>query len=130
MNNTSKRKLATAHSDLQLLAHAVDKVFPIQVICGERNKIEQEKAVISGASKLNYPNSKHNINPSKGRFKSHAIDCVPDPDNNPATLDWGDIESFEQMCLVFEQKADELGIPIRLGRDFKFKDYPHIELRY
>lgn len=130
MNNTSKRKLATAHSDLQLLAHAVDKVFPIQVICGVRDKLEQEKALANGFSKLSYPNSKHNINPSKGRFKSHAIDCVPDPDNNPATLDWNDIEAFEKMCLVFEQKADELNIPIRLGRDFKFKDYPHIELRY
>lgn len=128
MNDTSKRKLATAHDDLQLLANAVDKVYPIQVICGVRSEKEQNDAKKNGKSEKAYPESKHNINPKAGRFKSHAIDCVPDPDRNPATLDWKDFDEFNLMCEVFEQKADELGIRIRLGRDFKFKDYPHIEL--
>lgn len=129
MNDTSRRKLATAHDDLQLLANAVDKVLPIQVICGVRGEKEQNEAQKTGKSEKNYPDSKHNLNPNAGRFKSHAIDCVPDPDRNPATIDWHDTLEFEKMCLVFEQKADELNIKIRLGRDFKFKDYPHFELR-
>jgi peptidoglycan L-alanyl-D-glutamate endopeptidase CwlK len=128
MNKTSLKKLATAHDELQMLAHAVDKVYPIQVICGERDEKAQNEAVKIGASKLKFPNSKHNINQAVGRFKSHAIDCVPDPDKNPATIEWNEIDEFEKMCLVFEQKADELNIKIRLGRDFKFKDYPHCEL--
>jgi peptidoglycan L-alanyl-D-glutamate endopeptidase CwlK len=122
MNKTSLAKLSTCHSDIIRLAEAVDKVFPVQCICGYRNESEQNKAFQSGYSKLKYPNSKHNKKPSL------AGDFVPDPDNNPATLDWNDIEAFELMCLTFEQKADELGIKIRLGRDFKFKDYPHCEL--
>lgn len=122
MNKTSLKKLSTCHPDIQRLAHAVDKDFPIQCICGERNELDQTKAYESGASRKKYPDSKHNKRPSL------AGDFVPDPDNNPATLDWGDIKSFELMCLTFEQKADELGIKIRLGRDFKFKDFPHVEL--
>lgn len=129
MNNTSLIKLKTCDYRLILLAHEVDKRFPIQIICGERNEKDQEHAYQNGMSKLRFPNSKHNINKEQGRAKSHALDAVPDPDNNPATLNWNDIEAFELMCLTFEQVADELGVKIRLGRDFKFKDFPHIELR-
>lgn len=122
MNKTSLAKLKTCHPDIIRLAEAVDKDFPIQCICGERNEIEQNKAFNSGYSKKKYPQSKHNQRPSL------AGDFVPDPDRNPATLDWDDIKSFELMCLMFEQKADELDIKIRLGRDFSFRDFPHIEL--
>lgn len=63
---------------------------------------------------------------------SLAADFVPDPDRNPATLNWDDTIEFEKMCLVFEQKADELDIKIRLGRDMNLghgrRDYPHVEL--
>ena len=123
MNKTSKNKLKTCHPDIVKLANAVDAVFPIQCICGKRNQKAQDHAYKSGMSKLKYPNSKHNREPL-----SLAGDFVPDPDKNPATLEWGDIKSFELMCLTFEQKAEELGIKIRLGRDFKFKDFPHVEL--
>lgn len=122
MNKTSLEKLKTCHEKLISLVSAVNETFQIQVICGIRNEKEQNEAVKNGYSKLAYPNSKHNKKPSL------AVDVVPDPDRNPATLEWGDIKSFELMCLSFEQKADELGIKIRLGRDFKFKDFPHIEL--
>lgn len=128
MNETSKKKLATCHDDLQLLANAVDGVFPIQITCGERGEKEQNEAFEKGNSKKKFPESKHNLNPEKGRFKSHALDAVPDPDRNPRTLDWKDLNAFAIMCEVFSQKADELDIKIRLGKDFKFRDWPHIEL--
>ncbi len=128
MNKTSLKKLITAHDDLQMIAHAVDRIYPIQVICGERNEKEQNTAHEVGNSKLDFPNSKHNVNLKENRFKSHAIDIVPDPDRNPGTLEWGDTEAFETMLLVVEQVADNLDIKIRLGRDFKFRDFPHIEL--
>jgi hypothetical protein len=32
------------------------------------------------------------------------------------------------MCEHVEEIAKRLGIKIRLGRDFSFKDWPHIEL--
>ena len=128
MNKRSLEKLSTCHKDIQRLAMAVDKVFPLQCICGSRDKKSQDEAYRNGFSKLKFPDSKHNINKEKGRLQSHAGDFVPDPDNNPKTLDWNDIEAFELMCLTFEQKADELGIKIRLGRDFRFVDWPHVEI--
>ena len=121
MNKTSLKKLSTAMKELQTLAHEVDSTYPIQVICGERGEEDQRKAYEAGMSKLKFPNSAHNKHPS------HAIDCIPDPDRNPGTADFGDIEEFEKMCKHFEAAAEKLGIKIILGRDFRFKDFPHIE---
>lgn len=122
MNQTSIKKLNTCHPDLIRLASAVDLRYPIQVICGHRNLVEQNEAVARGNSKLMYPMSKHNKIPSR------AMDIVPDPDKNPATIDFNDIKEFEKMCKIIEEVAKELGIKVRLGKHFKFKDYPHVEL--
>lgn len=128
MNESSLKKLNTCHEKIIFLAVEVNKEFPIQCICGERNELDQLKAYESGMSRVKWPNSKHNVNKEAGREKSHAGDFVPDPDRNPKTLDWGDIKSFEEMCKVFEKVAKKHNIKIRLGRDFRFKDFPHIEL--
>lgn len=128
MTEASLKRLDECHDDLKRLALAVDSVYPIQIICGERKEKEQNEAFERGASKKKFPDSKHNVNIEKGRFKSHALDAVPDPDKNPKTLDWKDLQAFAVMCEVFAQKADELGIKIRQGKDFKFRDFPHQEL--
>ena len=122
MNKTSRLKLESCHINIIRLALAVDAVYPIQCVCGFRDNSAQQKAFDEGKSKKKPGESKHNRKPS------WAADFVPDPDRNPGTLDWDDTIEFEKMCLVFEQKADELDIKIRLGRDFSFKDYPHVEL--
>lgn len=128
MTELSEKRLSECHDNLVKLIKAVDTVYPIQVICGERKEKEQNEAFERGASKKKFPESKHNINPEKGRLKSHAVDIVPDPDKNPKTLDWKDLREFAIMCEVVAQKADELGIKIRQGKDFKFRDFPHQEL--
>lgn len=128
MNETSLKKISTCHPDLIKLAHAVDEVYPIQVICGIRDEKDQNEAFEKKLSRKKFPNSKHNINPAKDRLQSHAMDVVPDPDNNPKTLDWKDLNAFAIMCEVVAQKADELNIKIRLGKDFSFRDLPHVEL--
>jgi peptidoglycan L-alanyl-D-glutamate endopeptidase CwlK len=122
VNTTSLNKLKTCHPTLIKLAMAVDAVYPIQVICGHRDKAAQDEAEKHGKSELKWPNSRHNKTPAE------ALDFVPDPDRNPATISWMDLKEFEIACLVFESKAEELGIKIRLGRDFKAIDFPHIEL--
>ncbi len=119
MNSSSLKKLATCHPDIQRLAHAVDEVFKIHCVCGYRDFHDQEVAFRSGKSQLKPGESKHNKKPAM------AGDFVP---GDGSKVDWEDIPAFEIMCLTFEQKADELGIKIRLGRDFSFKDYPHFEL--
>jgi len=126
LSKSSIAKLITCESDLQMLVHAVNKRFPVQVAYGERGEKEQNECYKNGTSKLKFPDSKHNINKKLGRFKSHAVDLIPDPDKNPATVDWKDHEQFEIMCLTVRQVADELNIRVRLGEDWG--DMPHVEL--
>lgn len=122
MNNDSLARLKTCHPDLIKLIKRVDEIYPIHVICGYRGKEDQDRAFNEKKSKLKFPESKHNKKPSL------AVDIVPDPDRNSKTLSWNDIAAFEIMLLAVESVADEYKIKIRLGRDFKFKDFPHVEL--
>lgn len=122
MTNKSLDRLKECHPDIQRLIERVNQLYPIQVICGYRGKEDQDKAFAENKSKLKFPDSKHNKRPSL------AVDIVPDPDQNPKTIDWTDFDEWEVMCETVAQIADELNIKIRLGRDFKFKDYPHFEL--
>lgn len=67
----SKQRLDTCHRDLRtLFAHAIQD-YDFSIICGHRDKPEQDKAFAEGKSKLKYPNSKHNQNPSL------AVDAAP-----------------------------------------------------
>lgn len=120
MNKLSKRsiqKLNTCHSDLKRLIEAVALEEKCAVICGFRGRYEQEKAYYEGKSRAKWGMSKHNMKPSQ------AVDVVPLP------LDWNNIPSFEKLGAKIIQKADELGIKIKWGRDFNgLKDYPHFEL--
>lgn len=112
----SKERLATCHQDLQDIMNDLIEVMDVSIICGHRGKEEQNKAFNEGNSKLQYPNSKHNKSPSL------AVDVVPYP------IDWNNLVAFERMCGIIEGIAYKRGIKIRLGRDFSFKDFPHIEL--
>jgi peptidoglycan L-alanyl-D-glutamate endopeptidase CwlK len=122
MNQKSLDRLDECHEKLIKLVKRVNEIYPVIVICGHRNKEDQDQCHKEGKSKLEFPNSKHNKKPSM------AVDIGPDPDNDPKTISWSDIKQWEIMCLAIEAAADELDIKIRLGRDFKFKDYPHVEL--
>lgn len=113
----SRERLNTCDVQLQVLCEAVLQEMDITVLCGHRNEVDQNAAFKSGNSKVQFPNSKHNSFPSK------AVDIAPYP------TDWNDIKKFEEMCKLVERVAEKLGIEIKLGRDFSFKDYPHIELR-
>lgn len=113
----SAKKLGTCAQSLQLLCNEVLQELDITVICGTRGEAEQQEAFKTGKSKLQFPNSKHNSLPSQ------AVDIAPYP------VDWNDIKGFENMLTVVERCAEKLNIDIRLGRDFKFRDYPHVELK-
>ena len=122
MNTDSLNRLKSCHPDLIKLIMRLDEIYPVHVTCGYRGKEDQDKAFKEKKSKLKFPDSKHNKTPSL------AVDIVPDPDRNPKTISWTDLKPFEIMCLAVESIADEQGLKIRLGRDFKFKDFPHVEL--
>lgn len=117
LSKTSRQKLNICHSDLIRLIEAVAETERCAVICGFRGRYEQEKAYYTGKSKAKFGQSKHNLKPS------HAVDVVPLP------LDWNDIPAFEKLGEKIMAKADELGIKIKWGKNFKgLADYPHFEL--
>ena len=118
---SSLAKLETVHPDLQRICRELIKELDITVLCGVRGEKEQNAAFVAGHSKLQYPRSKHNKVPSE------AVDIAP-YNAKKKGIDWNDIPAFIDMCKRVERIAKELGIKIRLGRDFSFKDYPHVEL--
>ena len=131
----SKERLSTCHPDLIVLFNEVVKEFDCSVLCGHRNKEDQDKAVASGHSKANFPKGKHNANPS------NAVDVVPYP------VDWDNRERFFYFAgyvwatakiLKFEGKISH---NIRWGGNWRgfdngvidfskntFDDLPHFEL--
>ena len=122
----SLERLEQCHPDIQRLMHEVIKYTDFTVLCGHRDRREQEEAVAQRRSKVHFPNSKHNSLPSQ------AIDIAPYP------IDWNDFQKFEELYRVVKKCAEFLDISIRWGgdwngngdwRDEKFVDMPHYELK-
>lgn len=113
----SKERLLTCDIGLQLLFNEVIKERDCTILCGFRDKEEQEKAFEQGRSKARFGQSKHNSSPSK------AVDVMPYP------INWNDSEGLSDFAGFVLSKAEELGIKIRWGGHFKnFFDGPHYEL--
>lgn len=121
---TSTSRLATCHPEIQRLFNSLINDYDISIICGHRTEEEQNAAVNSGNSKTMWPDSKHNILPSKG------IDAALYP------IDWDDAGRHYMFVGVVRERARHLGIPIRCGADWdsdfatkdqKFNDLVHIE---
>jgi len=121
----SSNKLKTCHPDLQRLFNEVVKHFDCTIICGHRSEEEQSDAYYSGRSRLRYPESKHNKQPSL------ALDVAPYP------INWNDKERFYYFAGVVKGIATQMNIPIRWGGDWDtdtdvhdqtFFDLPHFEL--
>jgi len=121
---TSKKRLSECHPDIQLVFNAVIRHFDHTVICGSRGKLEQDAAFNSGNSRVKFPNSKHNMDPSDG------IDVAPWP------IDWRDEKRFVYLAGFVLGFAAALGIKLRWGGDWdsdtevkdnKFNDYGHFE---
>ena len=127
----SKSELETVHPDLQAVMQEVIKAFNFRVIEGRRGKERQNKLHRQGKSQLQYPESKHNSQPSR------AIDIAPWP------IDWQAHDRFYllaghvQMAAHRLQKEGVINHDIRWGGDWdgdrelddqQFDDLPHFEL--
>lgn len=119
------KRISELDSHLEILVREVNNEYPVFVVCGHRNKEDQELAFAQGFSKVRYPNGKHN------KLPSLAVDLCPYP------IDWNDLKRFREMQAVIMKVAKNLGTKIRSGADFngdgnltndKFVDLPHIEL--
>jgi len=128
----SKKNLDSCHIDLQRICLEVIKLYDFSVICGERSKEAQDKAVREHKSKVVYPNSKHNKRPSE------AVDLAPYP------IDWNNLNRFILLAGFMLATAEalykdgEITHILRWGgdwdsdryiKDHKFKDFPHFELK-
>lgn len=133
LSAASKVKLATCHPDLQRVVIHVAAWFPLTVLYGTRSKAEQEKMVAEGKSKLHWPNSKHNSNPSR------AVDVAPLKWSHEkgVYIDWNDWREFSALAGVMITTGRFLGVKIAWGADWdsdwdldehSFRDGPHFEL--
>ena len=133
-SSASLKKLDTCHPDLQHLMQEAILSYDLKVLCGHRTKQEQEAAHAAGASKLQWPESKHN------RVPSEAVDVVPYPvvwpDARTSTY-IKDLARFYLMGGYVLGVAHGLGLRVRWGgdwdRDFDvsdqvFDDLCHFEL--
>ncbi len=129
--NRSRKNLNETHEDLQLLFNEVIKYYDCSVICGHRNRTDQNKAYHEGRSTLKYPRSKHNSLPSK------AVDVVPYFKNRPH-IRWDDTDKFYEFVGFVQGVAAMLDIKITCGHnwdmddelhDSSFIDLPHFQLR-
>ena len=121
----SLKLIAECHPDLQRLLHEVIKVMDISILIAYRNEKDQNDAYNKGASKLKYPESKHN------KIPSLAVDIAPYP------IDFKDLSSFYFLAGIISAKAEQLGIKVRWGgcwrcdnkfKENDFQDLVHFEL--
>jgi len=133
----SQKILNTCHKDLIILFYEVIEHRDCTIVCGHRNKEEQDNVYNKRLSNLKYPNSKHNSTPSL------AVDVVPYI-NGKAIFgntqeEKNQMVYFAGFVLGISEKLFDTGAishKIRWGgdwnRDFqfneKFIDYPHFEL--
>lgn len=114
LNERSRAALAGVHPDLvRVVEMAASRCeVPIVVTEGLRN-IERQKVLLA-AGKSWTLNSRH--------LTGHAVDLV-DADN------YGyDIPDLDKIAKAMKACADECGVPIVWGGDWKSKDTPHFEL--
>lgn len=120
--------LNTCHEDLITLFTEVIKHRDCSVLCGYRDQVAQDAAFKSGMSKVEYPNSQHNV------YRAMACDVVPYP------IDWKDLNRFNYFAgfvLGIATRMRHCGIishEVRWGGDWDndghtsdhtFTDCPH-----
>jgi len=127
---TSTARLLTLTPPLQRLCTQMLGYMDITILCGHRDPKSQEEAFKSGASKLQWPDSKHNSEPSM------AVDIAPYDPSAPGGVDWNDHARFGYMAGMMRVLAKRASYRIRWGgdwdgdgevKDHTFRDLPHFE---
>lgn len=122
----SRANLEDVNTRLAEVCNDAIKTFDFSVLCGHRNKEDQNKAYEDGKSTLKYPESNHNKKPSD------AVDLAPWP------IDWNDKKRFYALATQMFKSANRVGIKLRGGLDWNrngdtkdqsFHDLPHFEYK-
>lgn len=121
----SSKRLASCHTDIQIVCNELIKDYDFSVLCGHRGLMDQMKAFNNGKSLAKFPYSKHN------KYPSMAIDICPYPLKN-----WDDKDSFNEMGIRFLHVASMLKRLKIITNDFKWgkdftglADYCHFEIK-
>ena len=104
----SLKRLGTCHFELQRLMHAVmnEQIMDFSILCGFRDKHDQNEAVKRGNSKLCWPHGRHNHLPSLAvDIAAYPIDKF-NKDNTERTI---------ALSKIVLKKAKELKIPVFWG---------------
>ncbi|MEM7885749.1 M15 family metallopeptidase [Morganella morganii] len=119
----SENSLNGVNSDLVKVIRRALEITPVDfiVIEGLRTQARQKELVAAGKSQTN--NSRH--------LTGHAVDIIP------VNTKW-QIEEFKPLLKAVKQAADELGVKLRFGINWKndpslpietrFIDAPHVEI--
>jgi peptidoglycan L-alanyl-D-glutamate endopeptidase CwlK len=130
----STNQLATCDHRLQKLFNEVIKHFDCRVLEGHRGAAKQDAAFMRGASKVKFPNSKHNSRPSM------AVDVAPYPVIWPNKDDKDYVKQvarYYMLSFFVMGIASQMGIKIRSGADWDgdkdifdqtFDDLVHFEI--
>lgn len=130
--NASKLKLMTCDQRLQKICLDAIEVMDFTVLCGHRGQEEQDELFANGKSKLQWPKSKHNKNPSV------AVDIAPWPiPDNWGSYDPHQLGRFYALAGVMFAMAAKHKIKLRWGGTWGgiddknpsgFFDLPHFEI--
>lgn len=126
---SSKRHLDTVDRALQRVMNRVlQEVADVSITCGYRDEATQNLLYIEGKSKVIYPNSKHNIQPSR------AIDFLPYPAPTSEKKLWAALGYIAGRAIEI---GKEEGVVLRWGGDWNrngdltdnnFDDLFHLEI--
>ena len=143
--SNSRQKLDTCHVDIRNVLDRVISLLPwtdpvsgiaiddITVIEGYRGIVRQNYLFDTHKSKVRYPNSNHNYDPS------HAVDVAVYHSDRPH-IHWSNRDEFVALASLIVMTAESMGIELRSGTDWdrdgvrvdldpneSFFDGPHIE---
>lgn len=131
-SDRSRQRLDSCDDRLQRVFNHVIEEWDCTILCGHRTEEEQAEAYSSGSSKLQFPDSEHNLQPSR------AVDASP----WPIPENWGrkrrdEYEKFRYFAFYVMGVASAMGICLRWGGDWdgdkdvldqNFNDLVHFEL--
>lgn len=131
----SLERLSQVHPKLHRIAMLVIKVYDIAIAEGHRAKKEQDEAYGKGTSGVMWPNSKHNIEPSRALdswiwpVEWPTLKRIPTEYHEEVRNYAKSVGKWYHMGGIFKGVAVALGIKIKWGGDFKsLFDGPHVEL--
>ena len=128
-SNKSEKELSTTHFLIQKIFDEAIKYVDITILEGHRDEEKQNEYFNKGVSKVKFPNSKHNSNPSM------AVDATPHRINFKDLIRLSHFTGF--MLGISKPLLENTGCRLISGIDWDadfnikehgFLDYPHFQL--